>query len=485
MKNISIYESEKIDGLYEKISDNLTIKAACPVVIDNDKLVETFKDKVQIPSTIANANPDQLDLFYLYTILVSTGWNANDDIFHHKELWVARNTPQDKPFNLQHQPSLIIGHITDNFALDSDLNIIDNSISIDNLPNKYHIATSAVIYRQLDQRDKELSKNISVIIGEIEEGNKWFVSMECLFTDFDYGLIDAQGNHKIVERNNETSFLTKYIRSYGGKGVYNNCKLGRVLRNITFSGKGLVEQPANSDSIIFDKDSFSNFNGVAHTLKEEIVISTGDSDIMTDNNEVTVLQAEIESLKDRLNKVDEDKVKSQIANIESEKKSLEDAQKDSEKSLVESTAKLDEITKELEKSSSLFKKLETTNKDLEKDLTEANKKLEDIALEAQKFERISSLVDKGVDKAKAQKTLESFAELSDEQFEKIVELEEAAIGNKITDDKEDTQDIEIGEGVNKDLENAQEDEDAEFSQSDDQDSDLLSSVASYMGEQLK
>ena len=47
-------------------------------------------------------NEDQIDLYYLKSILVSTGWNKNDDVFDSKELWAAKNTPEDKPFNFMH-----------------------------------------------------------------------------------------------------------------------------------------------------------------------------------------------------------------------------------------------------------------------------------------------------------------------------------------------------------------------------------------------
>ena len=60
----------------------------------------------------ADANPDQIDLFYIKSVLVSTGWNKNDDVFDAAETWAARNTPEDKQFNFMHNENDIIGHIT-------------------------------------------------------------------------------------------------------------------------------------------------------------------------------------------------------------------------------------------------------------------------------------------------------------------------------------------------------------------------------------
>ena len=94
------------------------------------------------------------------------------------------------------------------------------------------------------------------IIAEIEEG-KWFVSMECLFPAFDYALQTSEGETKIIERNEASAFLTKHLRAYGGEGTYENYRIGRLLRNLAFSGKGLVSKPANPRSI-FDKGENSD-----------------------------------------------------------------------------------------------------------------------------------------------------------------------------------------------------------------------------------
>lgn len=501
IQRIPVYKQEQQDGLANSIAENSVIKADCPVVLDSEKI---FSGVIQKPSAIANIPEDQLDLFYLHTILVSTGWNKNDDIFDSVELWKARSSPQDKPFNLQHKPGIILGHITNHFVLDDNMKIIDDAAAVENLPDKYHIATSAVIYRQLDRRDPDLSDQIESIIAEIELGNKWFVSMECLFNDFDYGMIDSQGNSHIVSRNSSTAFLTKHIRSYGGSGVYNDCKIGRVLRNITFSGKGLVERPANSDSIIFDKDN-TIFNGLANTLKsvlslakytdiinsskiimgEKIIVSTGESNKMSDNHtEVQDLKAEVASLKDRLNKTDEDKIKSTIASLESERsKAIED--KDvSEAKFSEFTKTNDEKIVDLEnKNSELDSKLtEATSvkETIETELVEAKSQLEDIAAESLKVSRISSLVDRGVKKDDAEAILEKFVGLSDEMFAEIVTLKVAGLIKH-----NDSEDTELGNVSDDTLSNSELEDDAELATSNEDEPDLVfASIANYMNTEL-
>ena len=53
---------------------------------------------------------------------------------------------------------------------------------------------------------------------------------------FDYAINDKTKT-RIVSRNNQTAFLTKYLKAYGGSGIYGDQKIGRVLRNIIFLEK--------------------------------------------------------------------------------------------------------------------------------------------------------------------------------------------------------------------------------------------------------
>jgi hypothetical protein len=54
------------------------------------------------------------------------------------------------------------------------------------------------------------------------------------------------GEQSVVTRNEDTSFLSKHLRSYGGDGEYEGSKVGRLMRNLTFSGKGLGAEPWQS-----------------------------------------------------------------------------------------------------------------------------------------------------------------------------------------------------------------------------------------------
>jgi hypothetical protein len=165
-------------------------------------------------------------------------------VFTSESTWAARNTPEDKQFNFMHDENDIIGHITGSYVLTKDGKAIADDAET---PQEFDIITQAVLYNSWTgegNRDR-----IGKIIAEIQEG-KWYVSMECLFSGFDYALIDEKGVAKVLARDESSSFLTKHLRAYGGSGEYEKYKLGRALSNISFSGKGLVSKPANPRSVI-------------------------------------------------------------------------------------------------------------------------------------------------------------------------------------------------------------------------------------------
>ena len=60
-----------------------------------------------------------------------------------------------------------------------------------------------------------------------------FVSMECVFSGFDYAVVAPNDDNHIVARTNDTAFLSRHLRAYGGTGEYQGHKVGRLLKNIT------------------------------------------------------------------------------------------------------------------------------------------------------------------------------------------------------------------------------------------------------------
>jgi hypothetical protein len=255
------------------------------------------------------AENEQPDLYYIDSILVTLGWNLNDDIFLREEVVRAKNTPVDKPFNRMHNQDEIIGHMTSSRLLDSDYGVADES-------NFEHVAVNSVIYKAW--RDKEKKEEILQTISEIQEG-KWKVSMECLFNKFDYGIILPDGSQKIIERNAESSYLTKHLRAYKGSGTYNGNKIGRVLRNITFCGKGLVDKPGNPYSLIFNKNK-KFFGAIAslNQLKENEMNEAEKAEFEKAKADLLVAQAALAELQIATAKESEVKLTTALAEKDSQ-----------------------------------------------------------------------------------------------------------------------------------------------------------------------
>ena len=436
--SVPIYKNEIGDGLEEVIRANSSIAYASPLRSHIPTKGEKEKAKLvalqSVTEESAAENKDQFDLYYLNSVLVSTGWNKNDDIFDIEETWSARNTPEDKQFNFMHDETDIIGHITGNFLVDVAGQKVHEIVGVKNLPEQFDIITSAVLYNSWS--DPKLTERMAKIISEIEE-DKWFVSMECLFAGFDYGVVTPDGQHKTIARSEESSFLTKHLRSYGGTGEYEGHRLGRLLRSIAFSGKGLVSNPANPKSVIINDTNLFKHNETysitQSSIRENFNMANEDIQLQKQNDE---LKAALEQAKS-----DEEALRSEI----SQKKDEEvQAKGDAfEASILER----DEAIANLQEAATAFEERVQEIEELlakkDEELTEANSKIQAhetaIKLEARK----TALVEAGFDEIDIEKALETFADVSDEMFDEIVNLT-AKKGNpfekKDDEDKEDEED---------------------------------------------
>lgn len=276
---MKIYPQEISDGVADLVQSSASLAYCAPAILCAGGDAETiaFAEKVKAES----ANPKQLDLYYIKSILVSTGWNKNDDVFTPEATFAARNTPEDKQFNFMHNENDIIGHITGSYVVDKE----GNKVEAEEAPKDFDIISEAVLYNSWT--DPENRERMKQIIAEIEDG-KWFVSMECLFAGFDYALTDEYGKASILHRNEGSAFLTKHLRAYGGTGEYEGRKIGRSLQNISFSGKGLVSKPANPRSVILDASRASS-----NSVNEDL-LTLGGSD-MSDTNVLEKQLAEVRS----------------------------------------------------------------------------------------------------------------------------------------------------------------------------------------------
>ena len=402
MTNIKIYQQEIKDGLADLIKSQASI-AYCSL-----PTVHKTVDNPDICQKILAENKNQKDLFYLESILVSTGWNKNDDVFLSANTWAARSTPEDKQFNLMHDENDIIGHITSSRIIDHEGNVVDAS-SDDAFPEHFDIITQAVIYNSWT--NPENRERMQQIIAEIQDGDKWYVSMECIFSGFDYALLDSNGNGKVLARNEESSFLTKHLVAYGGNGEFEGYKIGRALREITFSGKGLVSKPANPRSIILSSKSTATFkNNISNFLLGDKSMST---EIQTLEKQLSEVKSELALAKEE-NKV----IKAQIE--EAKDKEFANKIQSFENELSQKTNTIDEMEQVINSTKAKIAELEDALAKSAEQLSVAMKEMDDMKKKEKYSKRKAALIEAGFEDVEIEEAVAKFDDVSDDSFEFMV-----------------------------------------------------------------
>jgi hypothetical protein len=206
-------------------------------------------------------NLNQKDLYYCQTLLVSTGFNRNGHFFPAADTWAARFTPVDKPANRRHDRADIVGHATAVRAAAADGSDLPLDTAAADLPDSFHLFDTTVLYRV--GKDKAATEEMATFIEELEQG-AWWASMEALHDDFDYALAPAGAEWtdvdlaqvEFVRRTKDTAFLSAHLSRYNPRATntYKGKRLGQVLRQITFAGKGFVPVPANPKSAVYSFD---------------------------------------------------------------------------------------------------------------------------------------------------------------------------------------------------------------------------------------
>lgn len=395
--------------------------------------------KPQVRQFLSKASEFDNDVFYAQAILVSTNMNKNTDLFSPQETWAARYTPTHKPMNLDHDELKIVGHITDGLAIDDENQIIDFNTTADSLPDLYHLVIGCVVYRAF--QDEGYKNRAEKLIAQIESGEK-FVSMECLFADFDYALV-KDDSYKVVARNENTSFLTKYLRAYGGTGEYEGYKLGRLLKNFRFTACGFVDRPANPNSVILQRSEHFNFAKAkkVDVFEEKGVLSNEDESnklreiVMANENDKVIdeLKAELKATQKELAEAREKSTKAGFDQLTSEKADLENklaAAKDEIKN------KIDEVNTKANEVKELTKKL--VEAEAKRDEYKAD--LDKAAAEKVVADRVAKLVEGGFDKEAATEKVAKFAALSTEQFDEVAN--ELLVAKKMMSDKEMKKEME-------------------------------------------
>ena len=419
------YKDEKaVAGLIEKMKANSSIAYTSQLEVWNPSGVDVKRDaeawaRTQIGDSKASILDN--DLFYTKSILVSTNWNKNDDVFDRVEVWSARNTPSHKPTNIEHDEHNLVGHITDVWAINDDGGVIPDNSVIDELPNLYHLVNGAVIYT--NWQDQALVDRTASLIESIQGGKK-FVSMEALFSSFGYALITPDNEFRILARNEETAFLTKHLRAYGGQGEFEGNKLGRLLKNISFSGKGYVDNPANEGSIIFNTSKIFDFSKASSEnpfSQESGVLSYAQTNSFKQKG---LKMAEETTMNSDVLQKQNEKLEQTVSELRSEVKALQG------KDIESLETRITELEAELAEAANNFKDEKKKKEDAEKAKSDLQTELDKVITEKEEAEmkvataeaakvhadRIATFVDGGVSKEDAEAKVEMFKELSDEHF---------------------------------------------------------------------
>jgi hypothetical protein len=402
MRRVPVYRAEKEAGLAE------AVRACGRVAVAS---VARPAEALAVPERLAQrlagrcqGEFNERTLFPLKSVLVTSGWNRNDHVFERGQLWAARHTPEDNPFNYEHDSSDIIGHITANYCVDEQGSLVAEDTSEEDLPAKYHVVTPAVLYRLWDEPGRQ--ERMDKILAELPEG-KWFVSMECLFDDFDYAVVTAAGEQKVVARNSETAFLTKHLKVFGGSGKYEGARVGMLLKGIVFCGKGLVRNPANPDSVILSASEIEPFGAprekICANFSEAVYSPTEAAPAATPESEETM--KENETLQSKLTEAEAAKAKADA--------DLAQARADAEKA----QAEVAKAKQEAEQARAELAAANEARARLEADLKSANDAVAALQADKRHADRLALVKGKlGIEGDKAEKLVKASEAASDEAF---------------------------------------------------------------------
>jgi hypothetical protein len=409
---LQIFEKERRDGLAEKlaVAHSIAFEIVPSIKADFDASIAALLTVEDVKNAAK-----KVDLFYFECILASVGWNKNDDVFDPRELWLARSTPVNKKINYMHDETDIIGHMVSSKVFDFEQNLVSDSIKDEEIPDKFDIVVGGLLYKYWE--DDSLKARIVEIIDNIAKKTT-YVSMECIFPAFDYAVITPDGYHKVIARTEDTAFLTKHLRRFGGTGSYEGFKVGRLLRNMVFTGNGIVDKPANPRSLIISSDfkgTVANINLLNTKVKQKMEFTKEFVDALTKRCEIAEAKANEVASKEL------DNYKSSIA-------SLKEANDKTLAELAKAKEELKKVSDELSTSKELVKANEATAttlnetiKNLETQLAEAKVAMEKHNKEVKCSARKSALAQLNLDEAKANDLLTKFADISDEAFAAFVE----------------------------------------------------------------
>jgi len=251
------------------------------------ELKEQASKIIELPS----GSDKQQDLLYCSAVFVSTGENLNHAYFMGSELVIAEGTIVNKAMDVEHKETEIVGSIYKREFMDQ----AGNKLDLKELASKevaaqdsqeMHVAIACVLYKN---RFPNFAKEVSE--------NKWKVSMECYYSDYDVKIGQLVLDKKEAESLGLAATDAKILGNIANvikDGVeIASGEITRVLRGICFSGCGFVKNPANPASI---------------------VLETANTKVTEEGGQVIVLNYDV--LQPVANKVTSDTVEEDVLNTE-------------------------------------------------------------------------------------------------------------------------------------------------------------------------
>ncbi len=224
------------------------IKVYAPIEVEQE-VEKAAMEKAS--SVLAFPEEKQKDLQYIRSCMVSAGTNKNGAHFLPSEMLKAHNTVVHKAIDIEHEEDKVIGHIYECAYMYKD------GTQFDPLQVTADYATAN---RDLDEIDMDIAvagiihKMRFPVYAEEIANAEWKVSMECFFKDFDIKIGDT-----IITRDeakalgyDPNELVGGFVKVMAGHKEMGIRQVARVLRHITFSGMGIVKNPANPHSIIME-----------------------------------------------------------------------------------------------------------------------------------------------------------------------------------------------------------------------------------------
>ena len=220
----------------------VTLEASIELFEGSEDLKKEVASIVNFPD---NKTPDVL---FFSGIFVSSGENLNKAFFLPSELVSSHATIDNKALDLEHEETTVIGHIYSSAFVDREgkkLEMADlqkmNSEELERMDIDVMIA--GILYKS---RFPELADEV--------KDNKWKLSMEAYYSDYDIKVGDVILSRKEAEAvglasEDKLGRMARIIKS--GTEIAKG-EVARVLRGILFSGCGLVKNPANPRSLILE-----------------------------------------------------------------------------------------------------------------------------------------------------------------------------------------------------------------------------------------